>query len=123
MQNKENSNPNAVTRDRNQKANKSITDVEEVGDKFCYQCLEYSWGKDWGKIHEGHKVGVFSSAIEARQNSKQALLLEVQSTLGRLKGKENELKNQMEEVNLIKVRLSTMANEIITLVKQQLQLL
>ena len=36
MQNKENSNPNAVTRDRNQKLNKSITDIEEVGNKFCY---------------------------------------------------------------------------------------
>lgn len=36
MQNKENSNPNAVSRDRNQKANKSIADLEEEGNKFCY---------------------------------------------------------------------------------------
>lgn len=36
MQNKENSNPNAITRDRNKKNNKDIVEVEEVGKLFCY---------------------------------------------------------------------------------------
>jgi dynactin complex subunit len=63
MQNKENSNPNSIPKDRNPKINKINTEVEEIGKKFCYQCLEYSWGKDWSKKHEEHKVGIFSTAV------------------------------------------------------------
>jgi hypothetical protein len=48
------------------------------------------------------------------------LLVEVESTLNRLKGRENELKNQIEEISLIKQRLKGLSDDIINTIKHQL---
>jgi hypothetical protein len=48
-------------------------------------------------------------------------LLEVEQTLNRLKGRENEMKNQVEEVNLIRVKLRQMAAETIDSLKFQVE--
>jgi len=45
----------------------------------------------------------------------------VEGTLNRLKGRENELKSQMEEISLIKQRLKGLSDDIIATIKQQLQ--
>lgn len=51
------------------------------------------------------------------------LLGEVEQTLNRLKGRENELKSQAEEVSLIRNRLKQLHEEVVASVRQQLQLL
>ena len=48
-------------------------------------------------------------------------MLEVEQTLNRLKGRENEMKNQVEEVNLIRVKLRQMAAETIDSLKFQVE--
>lgn len=49
------------------------------------------------------------------------LLGEVEQTLNRLKGRENELKSQAEEVSLIRSRLRQLHEEVVASVRQQLQ--
>lgn len=48
-------------------------------------------------------------------------MLEVEGTLNRLKGRENEMKNQVEEVALIRDKLKLLARETIEALRVQLQ--
>jgi hypothetical protein len=66
-----------------------------------------------------HSIDEFEDFQEAKEATRETLLLEVEQTLNRLKGRENELKNQVEEIGLIKEKIRQQANDIIDCLRAQ----
>lgn len=133
MQGKENSNPNNPYLFSNARLAKEAKPSEyardrpacskhkeEIGRLFCQDCLTYNL---CGKCeeHQGHAIRKFQNWSQAKEETKEVLLVEVESTLNRLKGRENELKNQIEEISLIKQHLKILSDGIITTIKHQLE--
>ena len=133
MLGKENTNPNQAVRSAKGKEGKAgeymrertpscLLHGLEIGRQFCFDCLSYSICSSCEQ-HEAHATKRFGSSSQAKEQTKEVLLAEVEQTLGRLKGRENELKSQAEEVSLIKNRLKQLHDEVVSSVRQQLQLL
>jgi hypothetical protein len=108
MQGKENSNPNHPYLFTNARLNKELKGSEyakdrpccarhgeEVGRLFCQDCLVYNLCNKCSPDHQGHNVRRFQNWSQAKEETKEVLLTEVESTLNRLKGRDNELKNQI----------------------------
>jgi hypothetical protein len=134
MQGKENANPNQAYLFNNGKINKELRGNEylrdrtahcqkhneEIGKYFCFDCLLYNLCAKCCEEHAGHEIKRYGSANQAKEETKEVLLIEVESTLNRLKGRENELKNQIEEISLIKHTLQSLSNEVLATLRQQL---
>jgi hypothetical protein len=122
MQGKENANPNHPYLHCTPKPNRPTcrTHNEEVGRFFCEQCLSYNLCAKCCPDHQGHPIRKFQNASQAKEQTKEVLLVEVEHTLNRLKGRENELKNQSEEISLIKQNLKALSDDVIATIKQQL---
>lgn len=104
MLGKENANPNQATRSGKGKeirASEYTRDrtpncpihSQEIGKQFCFDCLTYNICNSCDQ-HETHTTKRYGSSSQAKEQTKEVLLVEVEQTLNRLKGRENELKSQ-----------------------------
>lgn len=97
MQGKENANPNHPYLFANSKFAKDSKScehaptcskhAEEIGRLFCIDCLTYKLCSRCYQDHPGHTINKYENSSIAKEQTKEVLLLEVESTLGRLKGR------------------------------------
>ena len=63
--------------------------AQRIGQFFCHECQSYNICMGCLQEHQGHSVMQFKDSEEAKEATRETLLLEVEQSLNRLKGREN----------------------------------